>query len=280
MELLTLCFVLAWTMRHWWDGRKNDYRSPDGDYRQRVRGASQRHAGQRFAAGWGLYQLRHGWGPMAADVRDGWDGAHAAADRWRGGEADRPTIRDAWRGGWGGAARPEPAIPQRPGSPGPAPAPAPIPVPTAPNVPVNPTRTTPDTTTGGTMAETATGEVNIGVYRLHLRVVIRDATQRMEDAARRIADADAAITARGATHDSLSGAGLGPQTTGGMAALMEYALEERREAGQAQARAEAERATAEAELANLDAQGHTTIEEAVGAASAPVATDTTFYQRV
>jgi hypothetical protein len=272
MELLTLCFVLAWTMRHWWDGRKNDYRSPDGDYRQRVRGASQRHAGQRFAAGWGLYQLRHGWGPMAQDVRDGWEGAKEATSGWKTQAGPHPTFWDAFRGGWRGT-RPQPLprpvpIPDVPPGPAHVPEPQPYPEPAARPEPV-------PTDNGETMNPFE--ELNsLDSYRRLLQGAVRRAQTRLDAAAHAVADAERAIAYYDAAQASLAAAGLGQQTTGGLADLLSSAQDEKYQAVRGQAAAEQDMATANGLLAALTSTGQDAIQDAMAGAT-EAADSTRFY---
>lgn len=275
MELLILACVFSWCLRHWWDGRKNDYRSKGNDYRNRVRGASQRHAGQRYATGWGLFQLRHGWGPMVKDVRDGWGDAKTATDKWRNGEGERPGFAEAWRTGWRGGAIPDPRQDQpavdrpRPTDPAPAPAVPPPTIVVINNPPNGGTVTTP------TM--TATEVNSLDAYRRLLQESLADANTRMEAASQELHAAERQIALYDGAHSSLAAHGLGSQTTGGMAELMESAQGRRRRAADAQTAAERDAATSRELLAAVARTGQDAVQETISGAS-EVAKTTDYYQ--
>ncbi len=280
MELLVIAFMVAWAARHWWDGRKSDYKDTDNDYRSRVRGASQRRAGQRYATGWGLYQLRHGWGPMVQDVRDGWRDAGEAKRDWQDDDDDRPSVWGAWRDGWRRAktAGQETADPPRedPIDAEPVPCPERVLDYAGPADPLD-APATPDTN-GGTMT-TPTIEINtLDDYRRLLNEEITAATERLEAAARDQADAAGDIMRFDGANASLSAAGLGARTTGGLAELLESAQARRRRASDAVAGAERDLASARHLLAELTATGQDVVQEATNSAT-EVAHDTGFYAR-
>lgn len=275
MPLLMLSFVLAWCLRHWWDGRRNDYRSPDGDYRQRVRGASQRHAGARYATGWGLYQLRHGWGPMAADVREGWEDAKRVSGDWRNQAGPHPTFWDAFRAGYRGA-RPQPLPSPEPNAGPDVPPVEPVRTPDPQPYPEPAARPEPaPTDTGGTMNPFE--ELNsLDAYRRLLQGAVRRAQTRLDAAAHAVADAERAIAYYDAAQASLAAAGLGQQTTGGLADLLSSAQDEKYQAVRGQAAAEQDMATANGLLAALTSTGQDTIQDAMAGAT-EAANSTRFY---
>jgi len=94
-------------MRSWWEGRKADYRNPASAYQNAIQDRKHgrevrqmRGVQKRNGFGWGLWQLRHGWAPMAQDVRDGWNQAQQARGA---GTFDGMTIREAAKAAWDAA---------------------------------------------------------------------------------------------------------------------------------------------------------------------------------
>lgn len=127
-------------------------------------------------------------------------------------------------------------------------------------------------------APTMTGEVNsLDAYRRHLEAARARAGVRLETAGNDLAAAEQAVTMHDTAHASLTAVGLGSQTIGGMAALMESEQAEKTAAQQAVQRAESDMATIDGLISALHTQGHTSMQEAVTNATAPVAKDTDWY---
>lgn len=291
MEMLLISFAAAWVIRHWWDGRRADYRNADNDYQRCVGARPARRSGPdtRYALGWSAWQLRHGWPAMADDVRRGWDDANTNYHKWRDGEdTDRGGMFDAWKRGWKQARTKLPktrrqqaaaadAAPANGGAAGshadkpvlidPAPEPQPIPKPTNGTIPTN----------GDTMTM-PTGETRgITAYREHLKTTIDHANRQIEAAQAEIAEADQEVTAHENSHAELTSVGMGHETTGNVAELIEAAQARKDAAQDKLAAAEQAKAQAERSLTDLDQQGHTSVEESVKGATAKVA-DTSFYE--
>lgn len=284
-----ISFVAAWILRHWWDGRRADYRNPDNGYQQCVGARPVRRSGPdtRYALGWSAWQLRHGWPAMAEDVRRGWNDAHTNYRVWRDDDdTDRPGMFAAWRRGWrraraalpesrkkqATASRPTPPKPtERPSSDTDERRPAlPRPLPRA-------EQTVPTSRIGGSMT-VPTGETRgITAYREHLKTTIDHATRRIDAAQTEIAEADQEITAHENSHAELTSVGMGHETTGNVAELIEAAQARKTAAQDKLTAAEKAKADAERSLADLDQQGHTSVEESVKGATAKVAA-TEFYE--
>jgi hypothetical protein len=299
MELLMISFAAAWIARGFIDGRRADYRSPDNGYQRDVvaRRASEpqhRMSGpdMRYALGWSAHQLRHGWPQMIADVKGGWADARKAYEQWRTSQASggkdgkggassrrRPGFMDGWRQArrampapwWKQPARSEPSPDAGTADGDAARKPAPS---------VDPTTSVPfNTASNGAAAMTApTGEASgITPYRAHLNTTIEYANKRIELAQAEITQAEQEIASHDNVNAQLAAEGMGAQTTGEMAAMVEAAMARKAAAENKLTAAEAEKARAEKALSDLDTQGHTNVEEAVKGASAPVAS-TTFYE--
>lgn len=281
MEMLMISFAAAWMLRAWVDGRRADYRDDDNGYQQCVGKRPPRRSGPdtRYAMGWTAFQLRHGWPAMIEDVRRGYDDAQSSYKKWQDGdETERHGMWDAWKRGWRQAKKKLPksrrrqaaadakaaaeAVPQADTTSAPRPrVAAPF---GAPKI-------------GGSMS-TPTGETTgITPYREHLQQTINFAVQRIDAAQAEIGNAEREIAAHENSHASLGASGMGAETTGDVAGLVEAALARKQAAEGRLAAAEKSKADAERALANLDQQGHTTVEEAVKGASATVA-DTGFYR--
>jgi hypothetical protein len=286
MEMLMISFAAAWMLRSWWDGRRADYRDPDNGYQQCTGRREPRRSGPdtRYAMGWSAWQLRHGWPAMIEDVRRGYSDAQATYKAWReGDDTERPGMGDAWKRGWRKAstklpktrkqqaAAAEAAAQADAESPATEQAPS-IPVPAPPNgVPFG------KPTIGGSMTAPTGETTGITPYREHLRQTIDFAVQRIDAAQAEISNAEQEIAAHENSHASLGAAGMGAETTGDVAELIESALARKQAAEGRLAAAEKSKADAERALANLDQQGHTTVEEGVKGATAKVA-DTSFYE--
>lgn len=283
--MLLIAVVATWILRHWWDGRRNDHNNPGNGYRSNVRNAAVRGANRRYTAGWTAYQLRHGWGPMKQDVVDGWHGARKAADEWRIDGSKRPpgfweAVKDGWRGGEIPDPNAKPAVPQPTGDPGP----------TTPTTPATPSPAAPQMPTivvinnppGGQTVTTPTvnaGEMNsLDAYRRLLQETVNAATHRIETASHDVAAAERDISVYDTAQAQLNApeVGLGPQTTGGLADLLEAAQERKRGAEATRIRAEQELVTAQNLLAALGSTGQDTMQEARAAAT-EAARDTNFY---
>jgi hypothetical protein len=279
--MLMISFAAAWMMRAWWDGRRADYRNPDNGYQQCVGQRPARRSGPdvRYAMGWSAFQLRHGWPAMIEDVRRGYGDAQTCYKAWReGDESARHGMWTAWKRGWRDAYRKLPKtrrqqqaanIPQDPAPEASLPDTNthPDPVPFLSGIPLN----------GGSMS-TPTGETTgITPYRQHLQETLDAAVQGIETAQAEIGNAEQEIAAHENSHASLGAVGMGAETTGDVAELVEAALARKTAAEGRLAAAEKSRADAERALANLDRQGHSTIEEGVKSASAKVA-DIRFYE--
>lgn len=288
MEMLMISFAAAWMLRSWWDGRRADYRDPGNGYQQCVGQRLPRRSGPdvRYALGWTAFQLRHGWPAMIEDVRRGYGDAKASYQAWReGDETARAGMWDAWRRGWRTARSklPRTRRQQAAAAAGATGSGSPATTPTSKTTPAVPAQPTPNgvpfgaPTIGGSMT-TPTGETTgITPYREHLRQTIEFAQQRFEAAQAEIHNAEQEIAAHENSHATLGAAGLGAETTGDVAGLIEAALARKQAAEGRLASAEKAKSDAERALANLDAQGHTTIEEGVKGATAKVA-DTSFYE--
>ena len=277
-----ISFAAAWVLRSWWDGRRADYRDPGNGYQQCVGPRPPRRSGPdtRYALGWSAFQLRHGWPAMIEDVRRGYGDAQSSFKAWReGDESARHGMWDAWKHGWREAYKKLPktrrqqqkaneaASDAAPETPAGGTADRVVPVPVPPRIPmIGESMTTP-------IAETN----SITAYREHLNHTIREAYKRIESALAAIRGAEEEISGHELSHASLSTAGMGAETTGDVAELIEAAMARKSAAESDFAAAEKARTDAERALASLDAQGHTSVEEAVKSASAQVA-DTSFYK--
>lgn len=123
-----------------------------------------------------------------------------------------------------------------------------------------------------------TGETRgITAYREHLKTTIDHATRRIDAAQTEIAEADQEITAHENSHAELTSVGMGHETTGNVAELIEAAQARKTAAQDKLTAAEKAKADAERSLADLDQQGHTSVEESVKGATAKVAA-TEFYE--
>jgi hypothetical protein len=139
-----------------WDSKVDEYRSTQRETRkqinQRFPNASKdrrdqmvRNANRRKAAGYGFYQLRHGFPSLWTAVNDGWSDAREGHDAWskRQAESDvKPRLRDAAREAWSGrkprielAPVPEPTPASRPTPEAKAPEAVPAPQPPKPTQP-------------------------------------------------------------------------------------------------------------------------------------------------
>lgn len=298
MAMLLIAFAAAWVIRALWDGRRSDYRNPDNRYNQCVLAGSngtaqpapQHRSGPdvRYALGWTAFQLRHGWPAMIHDVRSGWDDAQRKYHAWLDGQTDeRPRAAEAWRSGWAQARRELPDTRRRQLQDVDAEPPAPtsafsgaeqgrphtVPEPPGARVIVseNPHR-------NGDRMTAPTGEVTgITAYRNHLQQTLDFAARRIETAQSDIANADAEIAAHETSHANLGAAGMGSETTGGVAELIEAAQFRKDAALRNLNAAEKAKANAENLLTDLDRQGHTAVEESVKGASSKVA-ETSFYE--
>lgn len=284
MGPLIIAFVVAWALRHWWDGRRNDHRNPDNAYRSNVRNAAVRGANRRYSLGWGAYQLRHGWGPMKQDVLNGWHGAQKATRQWKYGDGQRPAgpwqaVKDGWTGGEiPDPNAKQPAVPQPADNTKPAtPATPAAPNPAAPQAPTIVVINNPPSPNGGTMTTPTIAEVTtLDAYRHLLRTAAATAIGRIDEASRNIAAAETEITQYDTAQAQLTAAGLGPQTTGGLADLLESAQQRKRSAETERAAAEQSLASANALLAALDSTGQTTMQDAAAGATER-ANSTDFY---
>jgi hypothetical protein len=286
MEFLLIAVVCSWCMRSWWEGRKADYRNPASAYQNAVQDRKHgrevrqmRGVQKRNGLGWGLWQLRHGWAPMAQDVRDGWNDAQKARGT---GAFDDMTIGQAAKAAWQAAkpkAMPDETTPDLPTPPAPPVEPAVEPQATAPAAPNQPSA--PQPTGAPTVTDIQTSEVNnLDALREYLKVELGRATTRLERAHGAVAGVQRSISNHDAVYAQLVRAGLGPQTTEPLTALMESAQGRLARNQALAAAAEQDIAVAERALGLLVTQGHQSVQEAVGGATAPVAKDTSFYQPV
>lgn len=290
MELLMISFAAAWMLRAWWDGRRADYRDNDNGYQQCVGRREPRRSGPdtRYAMGWSAFQLRHGWPAMVEDVRRGYNDAQTSYKRWQeGDETERHGMWDAWKRGWRQASKKLPKTRRQQAAAAEKAAADEATrkqeAPAAEKTPSIPTPASPNgaqfgaPTIGGSMTAPTGETTSITAYRQHLQHTLDQATERMESASTSIRNAEAEIAAHENSYATLGAAGMGSETTGDMAGLIEAALDRKQSAERSLAAAEKTRADAEQALRNLDTQGHTTIEEGVKGATAKVA-DTSFYK--
>jgi len=301
---LLLLVAIGWALCHIFEGKAAEYRTAQDRYRKQLnKELKSRHpswdksrraralwwGARRNALGHFAYQLRHGWSPTVADMRDGFVAAKKQHQEWQERRAATgepvPPLRNAIRAGWerakakfrrGAAAEasePEPTTP--------------TPKPEEPTSRVRgaavlravPAGAGSESPTGKetTVTDTMTGETtNIGTYRTHLDATISAAAGRIEEARAEIAAADKEIAAHESTNTSLLNAGLGSETAGGMTDLMDAAMQRRTAATQRLQAAEQTVANAEAARTKLRTQGHENVEQSVQGATAKVG-DTSFY---
>lgn len=111
-------FVIGWVMCHISEGRTAEFRASQKAHRKAAlkdlkrkhptwdrerRERSLKNSARRNAAGHLAYQLRHGWFPTFADLRDGYRTARDGHDQWRGRRADGQGTRNPFWAGWRGA---------------------------------------------------------------------------------------------------------------------------------------------------------------------------------
>jgi hypothetical protein len=118
MEILII-FVLVRVIGNAWDSKVDEYRAAQRNTRkqinQRYPNASRerrdqmvRNANRRKAAGYGLYQLRHGWPSLWTAIHDGWSDAREGHEAWAQRQEDagrKPSFREAAREAWNGRNR-------------------------------------------------------------------------------------------------------------------------------------------------------------------------------
>lgn len=295
---------VGWALGFMFEGKASEYRAAQGQYRKQLnKKLKQQHpswdksrrarslwwGARRNAAGHFAYQLRHGWSPAVADIRDGFSAARQQHAEWlqRRSESGEPmpSLRNAIRVGWARAKAKFRKI--RGGD-------STVTAPTLESTPesaagakgasvhrlhrVGAGTSGTASTRGEPVAGTMTGETtNIATYRAHLDLTSTAAKQRLEEAQAEIREANQEIAAHENTNASLLEAGLGSETAGGMADLMDAAMQ-RKSAAQTRLQA-AEQALANAEQAKakLRTQGHENVEQAVQGATAKVG-KTSFYE--
>lgn len=288
MDLLALCCVIAYCIKKLDEKGKADYRSDDNNYREMIGPKAPKRTEKpgRYTAGYGLYQLRWGWPSLRRDMKEGWNEGKRAHDEWRQKPDVKRTPWEAWREGWRRATPPPQPAPE----PKPAEPPADPPAPpnggdgtkpsdaTAPEPGTDKTEPTPPPATptlNGVILTTPTspgsapgglnGEAGGGItpYRDHNKRVIERATQKIEGAQLRINAAQQDLAAHENVNAQLAANGVGAQTAGGMAQLVDAANQEIAAASALSAAAEAERAAAQQNLDKLASEGHNTAEEAL-----------------
>ncbi|MCU1657071.1 MAG: hypothetical protein JWO57_1727 [Pseudonocardiales bacterium] len=351
---------IGWALGFMFEGKAAEYRGAQAQYRKQLnRKLKQQHpswdksrrarslwwGARRNAAGHFAYQLRHGWSPAVADIRDGFSSARQQHAEWsqrraEGGEP-MPSLGNGIRYGWlrakakfqetrSGDDSPMrdtfysitatgrqdvdgellicPTCEADTGLTFTTSSNDPRVTGSCPNahtwietgLPASAVRKastdagsdagvhrlhlvgagTPGATStrGEPMTGTMTGETtNIGTYRAHLDATANAARQRIEEAQAEITAADKEITAHENTNAGLLEAGLGSETAGGMADLMDAAMQ-RKSAAQTRLQA-AEQALANADQAKakLRTQGHENVEQSVQGATAKVG-KTSFYE--
>lgn len=116
MDMLLISFIAAWVIRHAWDEKVDEFRASNKDVRkdinQRYPNASKdrreqmvRNVARRRAAGWNLYQLRHGWPSLRTAIRDGYKEARRDHSDWQASNPRMPDtkwsrVKDAFHQGW------------------------------------------------------------------------------------------------------------------------------------------------------------------------------------
>lgn len=119
--MLIIAFVAAWMIRHAWDNKVDEFRAHNKQVRkqinQRYPNASRdrreqmvRNTARRKAAGWNLYQLRHGWPSLWTALKDGYAEARRDHSEWVREDAEPSTakkprrtfrlaqaVRDGWK---------------------------------------------------------------------------------------------------------------------------------------------------------------------------------------
>jgi hypothetical protein len=294
---------IGWAVGYMFEGKAAEYRAAQGEYRKQLnkklksqhpswdksrRARSLWWGARRNAAGHFAYQLRHGWSPAVADIRDGFSAARAQHQEWLQRRQDNgeplPSLRNAIRVGWLRAKAKYQQIRRRgehdTTEPGPTASASPTSRVKGASVHrlhrVGAGGTGAASTTGEPMG-TMTGETpNIDTYRQHLSATEQAAQQRIEEAQAEIAAANQEIAAHENTNNSLLTAGLGQETAGGMTDLMDAAMQRRSAAQTRLQAAEQSKANAQAARTNLRTQGHEGVEQAVQGATAKVG-DTSFY---
>lgn len=124
MEVVII-FVVAWIVRAAWDAKVSEFRASQKQTRKQVnlrhphaskdrREQMVRNAARRNAAGYGAYQLRHGWPALWTALRDGWDDAKKGHQEWLADHPKKPgggwsarwaRCRSAWTSAWAAAKR-------------------------------------------------------------------------------------------------------------------------------------------------------------------------------
>ncbi|MCW2900887.1 MAG: hypothetical protein JWO67_3152 [Streptosporangiaceae bacterium] len=294
---------IGWAVGYMFEGKAAEYRAAQGQYRKQLnRRLRQQHpswdksrrarslwwGARRNAAGHFAYQLRHGWSPAVADIRDGFSAARNQHQEWLQRRQDSgepiPGLRNAIRAGWLRAKAKFQQIRGGGEQSDSAPIPETVAEPTSQGNGASVRRLhrvgaggTGTTSTTGEPMGTMTGETpNIDTYRQHLSATEAAAQQRIEEAQAEIAAANQEISAHENTNNSLLSAGLGQETAGGMTDLMDAAMQRRSAAQTRLQAAEQSKANAGAARSNLRTQGHEGVEHAVQGATAKVG-DTSFY---
>jgi hypothetical protein len=292
---------IGWALGFMFEGKAAEYRAAQGQYRKQLnRKLKQQHpswdksrrarslwwGARRNAAGHFAYQLRHGWSPAVADIRDGFSAARSQHQEWLQRRKDSgepmPSLRNAIREGLLRAKAKFRRVIGKDDTDTKTPAAEAASAPTAGSASVHTLRpvrggTSAAATTNGEVMTAMTGETpNIDTYRQHLNATQSAAEQRIEDAQAEIDAATREISAHENTNNSLLSAGLGQETAGGMTDLMDAAIQRRSAAQTRLQAAEQSKANAEAARSKLRTQGHEGVEQAVQGATAKVG-DTSFY---
>lgn len=292
---------IGWALGFMFEGKAAEYRTAQSQYRKQLnKKLKSQHPGwdksrrarslwwgaRRNAAGHFAYQIRHGWSPAVADIRDGFSAARRQHQEWLRRREENgeplPSLGNAIREGWLRAKAKFRRVIGKDDTDTKTPAADVTGAPAAGSASVHKLRpirggTSAAATTNGEAMTAMTGETpNIDTYRQHLSATEAAAQQRIEEAQAEMAAANQEIAAHENTNNSLLNAGLGQETAGGMTDLMDAAMQRRSAAQTRLQAAEQTKANAEAARAQLRTQGHENVEQAVQGASAKVA-DTSFY---
>jgi hypothetical protein len=123
MELVIIFFIVR-IVGNAWDAKVGEFRATEKATRKRInaqfpnatkerREQMVRNSNRRRAAGYGAYQLRHGWPSLWTAIHDGWGDAREGHEAWSRRQAEageKPSMGDAAREAWHGRKpRPEPA---------------------------------------------------------------------------------------------------------------------------------------------------------------------------
>lgn len=112
---LLIIFAVGWVLCHVAEGRTAEFRESQRAHRKETlkdlkrkhpawdrnrRERSLKNAARRNAGGHLAYQVRHGWFPAFADLRDGYRTARDGHEEWRSRRDAGQDTRGAFRAGW------------------------------------------------------------------------------------------------------------------------------------------------------------------------------------